>query len=77
MPDSFADSLRAFNALHDEEGVKAFVTENHYGWTWPPYLQGFGGNIFRNPPEDLMPVLNTPEAIDARPPLGIPTGGRL
>jgi multiple sugar transport system substrate-binding protein len=26
---------------------------------------GFGGKIFRDPPDDLMPVLDTPEAIEA------------
>jgi multiple sugar transport system substrate-binding protein len=65
MPDTFDDITRVLKAVHDKEGVKGFITENHYGWSWIPYLQGFGGNVFRNPPDDLMPVLNTPEAIEA------------
>jgi len=65
MPDTFDDITRVLKAVHDKEGVKGFVTENHYGWAWIPYLQGFGGNVFRNPPDDLMPVLNSPEAIEA------------
>jgi multiple sugar transport system substrate-binding protein len=65
MPETFDDILRVLKAVHDKEGIKGFVTENHYGWSWIPYLQGFGGNVFRNPPDDLMPVLNTPEAIEA------------
>src|SRR5436190_2470188 len=36
---------------------------NH--WNLPPYMQGFGGNVFRKPPSDIMPALNTPEAIQA------------
>jgi len=65
MPDTFDDLLQVLKAVHDKEGVKGFLAHNHYGWTWIPYLQGFGGNVFRNPPDDLMPVLNTPEAIEA------------
>jgi len=65
MPDTFDDITRVLKAVHDKEGVKGFITENHYGWSWIPYLQGFGGNVFRNPPDDLMPVLNSPEAIEA------------
>jgi multiple sugar transport system substrate-binding protein len=65
MPDTFDDIMRVLKAVHDKEGVKGFITENHYGWSWIPYLQGFGGNVFRNPPDDLMPVLNSPEAIEA------------
>jgi multiple sugar transport system substrate-binding protein len=65
MPDTFDDILQVLKAVQGKEGVKGFVTENHYGWSFIPYLQGFGGNVFRNPPDDLMPVLNTPEAIEA------------
>ena len=65
MPDTFDDLLRVLRAVHEKDGVKGFVTDNLYGWTWIPYLQGFGGNVFRNPPEDLMPTLNTLEAIEA------------
>ncbi len=65
MPDTFDDILRVLKAVHDKDGVKGFITENHYGWQWIPYLQSFGGNVFRNPPDDLMPTLNTAEAIEA------------
>ena len=30
-----------------------------------PILQAFGGNVFRNPPDDLMPTLDTPGAVAA------------
>ena len=65
MPTTFDEMLKVLEAVHDKDGVKGFVTENHHGWTWIPYLQGFGGNVFRNPPDDLMPTLDTPEAIEA------------
>ena len=38
----------------------AYRLENHWGWIFIPFLQGFGGNVFRNPPDDLMPALDTP-----------------
>ena len=65
MPDTCDEMLRMLKAIHDKEGVKGFVVDNHHGWGWIPYLQGFGGNVFRNPPDDLMPTLDTPEAIEA------------
>lgn len=63
MPDDFAALLEAMKAVDKKDGVPGFLTENHYGWSFIPFLQGFGGNVFRNPPDDLMPVLDTPEAI--------------
>jgi multiple sugar transport system substrate-binding protein len=65
LPDTFDDIQKVLKAVHDKDGVKGFVNENHHGWTWIPYLQGFGGNVFRNPPDDLMPTLDSPEAIEA------------
>jgi multiple sugar transport system substrate-binding protein len=63
MPDTFDGVLTAMKAVHNKDGVPAFLTENHYGWSFIPFLQGFGGNVFRDPPGDLMPVLDTPEAV--------------
>jgi len=65
MPDTFDEVAETMKAVHLKDGVPAFLTENHYGWSFIPWLQGFGGNVFRDPPEDLMPVLDTPEAIAA------------
>jgi multiple sugar transport system substrate-binding protein len=65
MPDTFEDLDKALATLHKKAGVPAFLTENHWGWTFIPYLQGYGGNIFRNPPDDLMPTLDTPEVAQA------------
>ena len=65
MPDTFDDIVKACEAVNDKDGVKAFVNENHHGWTWIPYLHGFGGDVFRGPPDDIMPTLDTPEAVAA------------
>lgn len=65
MPDTFAEMPKMLAAVNGKSGVPGFITENHYGWTFVGYLQGFGANVFRNPPHDLMPVLDTPEAIEA------------
>lgn len=65
MPDTFDDIVAMCEALHGRDGIAAFINENHHGWTWIPYLHGFGGDVFRAPPDDLMPTLDTPEAIEA------------
>ncbi|MDA8218643.1 MAG: extracellular solute-binding protein [Dehalococcoidales bacterium] len=65
MPETFDDLVKMSAAVDDKEGVKAFVIENHYGWSWIPILQGFGGTIFKGPPDDLMPTLDTPEVAEA------------
>lgn len=65
MPDTFDEMERALAAVHGKDGTAGFLVENHYGWTYPPFLQSFGGNVFRNPPDDLFPTLDTPEAIEA------------
>lgn len=65
MPDTFDDLAAVLKAVDKKDGTAAFVTENHYGWTFIPFLQGFGGNVFRNAPVDLMPTLDSPEAVAA------------
>jgi len=65
MPDTFEELERSMALVHNKEEVPAYITENHYGWTFIPFLQGFGGNVFRNPPDDLFPTLDSPEAIAA------------
>ena len=65
MPDTFAQMPKMLAAVNGKDGLPGFIVENHYGWSFVGYLQGFGGNVFRNPPHDLMPVLDTPEAVEA------------
>lgn len=65
LPDTLEDFERAARLLHRKEGAAGFVTDNHYGWTFPPFLHAFGGDVFRQAPHDLHPTLDTPEAIAA------------
>src|SRR4029450_8308597 len=65
MPESFDELDRAMQVVNKKDNVAGYGVENHWGWTFIPFLQGFGGNVFRNPPDDLMPALDTPEAAAA------------
>jgi multiple sugar transport system substrate-binding protein len=65
LPDTIAEVEPMAKAIHRQGGVPAFIAENHYGWDFIPWLQGMGGNVFRAPPHDLMPTLDSPEAIAA------------
>lgn len=65
MPDTFAEVETMAKAVHKQGGVPAIVCENHYGWSFIPWLQGMGGNVFKAPPDDLTPTLDSPEAIAA------------
>ena len=60
MPDTFDELDRAMQVVNKKDNVAGYGVENHWGWTFIPFLQGFGGNVFRNPPDDLMPALDTP-----------------
>ncbi|WP_018184379.1 ABC transporter substrate-binding protein [Kaistia granuli] len=65
FPDTTDDLVRVLRAVNGKDRVAGFVADNHYGWTFVPYLQAFGGNVFRAPPDDLFLTLDTPEAIAA------------
>jgi len=65
FPDTTQDLLAAAKALNRKERAAGFVTDNHYGWTFIPFLQAFGGDVFRKAPNDLFPTLDSPEAIAA------------
>ena len=43
--------------------MAAYVNDRLHHWNWIPYLMGMGGRVFRDPPENLTPMLATPEAI--------------
>lgn len=34
-------------------------------WTWPAFLQAFGGSYYKNFPDDMHPNLDSPEAVEA------------
>ena len=65
MPDTFDDMENALKALKLKDSMPGYITDNLYGWTFLPFMQGFGGNVFRDPPDDLMPTLDTPEVAAA------------
>jgi len=65
LPETFDDLIAVCEAVHRKEGVSAFVADKLHHWNWIPYLMGFGGGVFRDPPGDLMPTLDTPEAAEA------------
>ncbi|MCM0018373.1 MAG: extracellular solute-binding protein [Tagaea sp.] len=65
MPKTFAELEAACRAVHGKDGSAAFVNDNLHHWNFIPYLMGLGGKVFRGPPGDLMPMLDTPEAIAA------------
>jgi len=65
LPETFDDLVKVCEATNNREGVKAFVNDNLHHWHWPPYLMGFGGKIFKDPPENLTPTLDTPQSATA------------
>jgi multiple sugar transport system substrate-binding protein len=65
MPKTFADLMKVCEATNNQEGVAAFVADRLHHWNWIPYLMGFGGQMFRSPPDDLMPTFDTAEAAEA------------
>ncbi|MGJ7510118.1 ABC transporter substrate-binding protein [Variovorax sp. GT1P44] len=65
FPDTTDDLVKVLRAVNKKERVAGFVSDNHYGWTFVPYLHAFGGDVFRKAPDDLFPTLDTPEVIAA------------
>ena len=64
-PTTFAELDEVCAAVNGEEGVAAFVADKLHHWNWIPYLMGMGGAVFRDPPDDLYPTLDTPEAAES------------
>ncbi len=65
IPETFDAFMEACAAVHGQDGVAAFAVDRLHHWHWPPFLMGFGGNVFRQVPDNLTPTLATPEAIRA------------
>jgi multiple sugar transport system substrate-binding protein len=64
IPKTFAELQQVCAEINGTDNVTGFVSFQLHHFCLPPYIQGFGGNIFRNPPGDIMPVLNSPQAIE-------------
>ena len=65
IPKTFAELQQVCAEINGTDGVAGIVSWMLHHWNLPPYVQGFGGNVFRNPPGDIMPALNRPQAIEA------------
>jgi multiple sugar transport system substrate-binding protein len=65
MPETFDQLTEVCEAIDGQDSVAAFVADKLHHWNWIPYLMGHGGTVFRDPPGDLMPTLDTPEAAKA------------
>jgi len=65
IPKTFAELQQVCAEINGTDNVNGIVSFQLHHWCLPPYIQGFGGNIFRNPPSDIMPILNSPEAVQA------------
>jgi multiple sugar transport system substrate-binding protein len=65
MPETFDQLSQVCEAIHNKDEVMAFVADSLHHWNFIPYLMGFGGRMFKDPPGNLTPVLDTPEAAQA------------
>ncbi|MBI3456084.1 MAG: extracellular solute-binding protein [Candidatus Rokubacteria bacterium] len=65
MPETFDQLVQVCEAIHGKDGVAAFVADKLHHWNWIPYLMGHGGRVFKDPPGNLTPMLDTPEAARA------------
>jgi len=65
MPETFDQLVQVCEAIHNKEEVAAFVADKLHHWNFIPFLMGFGGRVFKDPPGNLTPMLDTPEAARA------------
>src|SRR2546427_7876537 len=65
LPETFDQLLKVCEATNGKEGVAPFVADKLHHWNWIPYLMGHGGRVFKDPPGNLTPTLDTPEAARA------------
>lgn len=68
-PRTFDELMKVCDAVNGQDGgtgpVTGFVSSNLHHWFLPPYLQGFGGDVFVEPPANITPALDTPAAVQA------------
>jgi multiple sugar transport system substrate-binding protein len=64
-PKTFEELAHVARETHNTEGVAAYVNDRLHHWHWVPFDMGFGGQVFKDPPNDLALMLDTPEAIRA------------
>ncbi|MEJ8859464.1 extracellular solute-binding protein [Variovorax robiniae] len=64
-PRTFDELMKVAEAVNGQDGVTGFVSSNLHHWFLPPYVQGYGGDFFVDPPANITPALDTPAAIQA------------
>jgi multiple sugar transport system substrate-binding protein len=64
FPETFDALEEAAKKMHSRQ-TAAFVTQDNLHWIFPNWLLSYGGSFFANPPADLTPTFDTPEAIKA------------
>lgn len=63
-PQTLEELMSVCEATHNTD-TAAFVNDKLHHWNWIPYLMAQGGGVFKDPPSNLMPTLNTPVAAAA------------
>ena len=66
LPKTFDELIKVCDAMHGKDGVAAFTADKLHHWNWIPYLMGMGGDVFKEPPDNLTPTLDTPRAARRR-----------
>lgn len=65
VPQTFDELAHVCAEINGEADVSGFVTWQLHHWCLMPYLHGFGANVFRDPPADVTPTLDSPNAVKA------------
>ena len=63
VPRTFDELMSCCAAVNGTDGVTGFVSSNIQHWYLPPYIQGYGGDVFVDPPGNITPALDTPAAV--------------
>ena len=64
FPETFESLQEAAAKIHTRQ-TAGFVTQDNLHWIFPNWLLSYGGSFFANPPSDLTPTFDTPEALRA------------
>ena len=63
VPTTFEELMNAVEAVHGMEDTAGYVAFNLHHWNLPPYVHGFGGDLFKDPPNNITPTLDSPETV--------------
>jgi len=65
LPTTFDELMNVCEMTKGMERVAPFTADKLHHWNWIPYLMGMGGTVFKDPPANLTPTWDTPEAAKA------------